>query len=175
MKLLSEFAARWKRELSSDTVKGGKKLAKEISQNKVLSPESLKRLDHLKARGFQIKHTLIGENRFNTKPGYNSKPYTELDKGIAESRRDRIKQLSEKVKNNPPSQPSSTKGLKLKSNPNTASAKVISSVISPSTLKNSMKKQLLAATAIGGVIGGIALARKVRSDKNKKRGKYRRF
>lgn len=93
----------------------------------------------------------------------------------------RLQELREKYKktpsvsNNPPkviSSVMSTSAINPTNNNNTRQA---FNQRLQSVGKSVMKKELLGVAAISGVIGGIALARKVRSDKNKKRGKYRRF
>ena len=191
-----EFGSKYEQKLSSELYRKGKELTKEIAKTKgLLNPELIAKVADRKYNKEEWRTTLNGIQRNMPRHSYNTKgrAYPNIiDRHDRETRQERIKELSKKARENPANKkfpteqnippvkervvtPKNTTRLEpLRDKKNVVIREDFEKTLL--TPKPGMRMKLglgavgLAAT---GAIG-YGIYRKIRSDKNKKRGIYRK-
>lgn len=183
-----EFA-KWDRRVDPETYREKRNLTKEIAKNKGVITSKLKEKISEKKRGAKAgKEVWDFLNRYHRErniPGYNKKKYDTIYYVDQENRQQRIKELSGKAKNNPRIR--ETPYIKEIPKTTKSNTKIITKVSSNSNKSKSYKETVKTAKEVGtfisknrkiglGIAGAAALgsigygiARKIRSDKGRKR------
>lgn len=194
----STFASRWRETYAPGMIEKGRNLSKDIAKNKGKVTSKL-REQIIDLKSIEKESTAITDlwdklHRGNNLPGYNRKKNDTIYYVDQENRQEKIKKLSQKLKENPvnrdtpfdrPISKSAVKNPPPKEtviNPSKKTSLPPNNPINSKSTTPLLKPKKLPLGKLGlGTLGlaatgaiGYGLYRKTRNDKGKKRGRYSR-